>query len=422
MPELHSKFGASTADRYMQCPGSMVLAADAARSTSKYAAEGTAAHQVLTWALQDNQPASAYLGKLIDVDAWTFEVDADMVGHVQTCIDYTKALQGDDGVLFVDTQVNYAEYLGVDQDQAWGTLDVGVVRGDELAICDLKYGQGVEVSAVDNRQLKLYALGMLRAVREAGLEVDRVRLSISQPRVKTAPSEWDISVADLEAWGYGEARSAVVSCVNAANLAAHTDDSDWQGTFLNPGEKQCKFCPAKATCPALRAEVAEMVGASAPCSPDDFLSDIQPTGTGAYEAADWLAACLSKVDLIEDWCKAVRAEAERRLQAGEPVPGFKLVQGKRGSRAWSDAAAAEEALKAYRLKIEEMYDLKLISPTSAEKLAKAKVIGPRQWPKLQALITQLEGKPHVAPADDPRPAIIVQPVDEAFEVQADDIC
>jgi len=130
--------------------------------------------------------------------------------------------------------------------------------------------------------------------------------------------------------------------------------------------------------------------------------------------AAWLAATLSKVDLIEDWCSAVRAEAHRRLTAGEPVPGYKLVQGKRGNRAWADPDAAEAQLKAMRLKVEEMYDLKLITPPSAEKLAKAKVIGPRQWPKLQDLITQSEGKPHVAPDSDPRPALTVTPVVDDF--------
>ena len=74
----------------------------------------------------------------------------------------------------------------------------------------------------------------------------------------------------------------------------------------------------------------------------------------------------------------------------------------------------------YRLKVEEMYDLSLISPTSAEKLAKAKVIGPRQWPKLQQLITQSSGKPSVAPATDSRPALTLTPaVDEFSDVSVE---
>jgi hypothetical protein len=134
----------------------------------------------------------------------------------------------------------------------------------------------------------------------------------------------------------------------------------------------------------------------------------------------WLSVCLDKVDMIEDWCKAIRAEAERRLLDGQDVPGYKLVQGKKGARQWADAEAAEQMLKQFRVKLEDMYDLKLISPTTAEKLAKAETIGKRQWPKLQALITQSEGKPHVAPESDPRPALVRQPVAEMFD-PADDI-
>jgi hypothetical protein len=75
-----------------------------------------------------------------------------------------------------------------------------------------------------------------------------------------------------------------------------------------------------------------------------------------------------------------------------------------------------------RVKLEDMYDFKLISPTTAEKLAKAGTIGPRQWPKLKELITQNEGKPHVAPDSDPRPALVVTPVVYDFtDVTTDDL-
>ena len=89
------------------------------------------------------------------------------------------------------------------------------------------------------------------------------------------------------------------------------------------------------------------------------------------------------------------------------MPGFKLVQGRTGPRQWKDAAEAETMLKAMRLKVEEMYDLKLISPTTAEKLKKAGAIGPRQWTKVEALVTRSEGALSVAPEADPRPAAAV---------------
>jgi hypothetical protein len=131
---------------------------------------------------------------------------------------------------------------------------------------------------------------------------------------------------------------------------------------------------------------------------------------------------LQRADILEGWISDLRALALQVLESGNPVPGFKLVPGKKGARQWADPAQAEKLLReVFRLKIEEAYDLKLISPTSAEKLAKAGTIGPRQWPKAQALITQSEGKAHVAPASDPRPALEVKPLADEFEAAAPDV-
>ena len=428
MEPAHSKWSASGFEQKMLCPGSHVLQAGLPNSSSKYAAEGTAAHQVLTWALQESRPAAAYIGRVIEADGFTFEVDDDMARHVQTCVDYCTDAAGDDGVIFADIRVNYSAYLDVPEAEAWGTADVIIARGDEVIVIDFKYGMGVEVSAERNPQMSLYALGALQAYNGLAGDFTRVRMAISQPRIKSAPSEYDLTVDELEAWGRSTARSAVASCINAHNMSRDFDGrQNWHDTFLRPGEKQCKFCRAKATCPALRAEVADTVGLTpTPATPAEFadlvvLSDSLRPEAGNDDAA-WLAACLSKVDLIEDWCKSIRAEAERRLLAGEPVPGYKLVQGKKGNRQWADAKEAEAMLKTMRVKLEDMYDFKLISPTTADKLAKAGTIGPKQWPKLQTMIVQKDGAPHVAPVSDPRAALVVTPaVDDFADVTTDDL-
>ena len=432
----HSYWSASKFESLMLCPGKIVLEEGAPDNTNSYAAEGTAAHQVLTWALQEERPAAAYIGRVLHLDnrgkvcdpdttkvEFTFEVDEDMAAHVQTCIDYCLDLKGDDGVLFADIRVNYSSYLDVAHDTAWGTADVIIARGTEIIVVDFKYGRGVEVDAESNPQMSLYGLGALQGYNGLVADFDHVRLAISQPRVKSAPSEWDCSVEELETWGRSTARSAVSSCITAAEM--HGKPVDWEETFLRPAEKACKFCKAKATCPALRDVVADTTGFSTPATPEEFAElrvqevteAVVPNGK-----AEWIAACLSKVDLIEDWCKAIRAEAERRLFAGEQVPGFKVVQGKKGNRQWADAKVAEETLKVMRVKLEDMYDFKLISPTTAEKLHKAGTIGPRQWPRLKELITQNDGKPHVAPDSDSRPALVVTPVVEDFnDVTTDDL-
>lgn len=423
----HSLWSASKFESIMLCPGKIVLEEGKPNSTSKYAAEGTAAHQVLTWALQEERPATAYIGRVVEVDGFIFEVDEDMARHVQVCVDYANDLKGDDGTVFADIRVNYSSYLNTPEAEAWGTADVIVARGNELIVVDFKYGMGVEVDAEKNPQMSLYGLGALQAYHGLVADFERVRLAISQPRIKSAPSEWDCSVEELETWGRSTARSAVVSCKVAVAWDGN-NVAEFNETFLRPGEKQCKFCRAKATCPKLRDEVADTVGLTpTPASPEEFadlvvLADSLRPNAGDDDA-EWIAACLSKVDMIEDWCKAIRAETERRLLAGAPVPGYKLVQGKRGARQWTDAKVAEETLKVMRVKLEDMYDFKLISPTTADKLAKAGTIGPRQWPRLQGLITQNEGKPHVAPVSDSRPALAVTPVADDFTdvTTADDL-
>jgi hypothetical protein len=117
------------------------------------------------------------------------------------------------------------------------------------------------------------------------------------------------------------------------------------------------------------------------------------------------------VRLVEDWCSAVKAEVERRLLAGKTVEGFKLVEGRRGPRKWADEAEAEKVFKSFRLRQDEMYDMKLVSPTSAEKLLKD---NPKRWAKVEDLITQSDGKPSVAPATDKRSALTVSSVADDF--------
>ena len=423
MADHATTFTASGFERLMLCPGSAVLTRNAPRRSSEYSAEGTLIHSASAAVLQGQQwPAP---GSRHEVEGFAFVWDAEMQECGQGYVDYVLGLDGD--FVEVEQRVRFGPSIGVDNpDDGFGTADAIVGKGDELIVIDLKCGRGVEVTAGyaeadnpaevvywPNPQLALYAAGALADRQGLVGDYRSVRLVIVQPRLR-GPSEFVMPVEALALWAGGPARDTVDRVVDAII-------ADDLGPFLNPTEKGCKFCAAKATCPALRGEVAATVTTMSAATPEDFAaidlcSPADQADIAGGDPAAWLAACLSKVDLIEDWCKAVRAEAERRLVAGEGVPGYKLVAGKRGARQWADATAAEDALKGYRLKVDEMYDLKLISPTSAEKLFKAGDIGPRQWPKLQQLITQGEGKPHVAPASDPRPAITVAATANDFDL------
>lgn len=307
------------------------------------------------------------------------------------------------GELLVEQKLSIYNWTGELNDKgepAKGTSDAVILSTDEIIVADLKFGMGVPVSAERNPQLMIYALAALDEFDAGRVLFSHVRLVISQPRIGNF-SEWALTVEELLAFGE-EVRAAAKAC-----------DSEYAP--LVTSEKGCKFCKAKATCPALAAEVATTVSGVADIEDFDAFDKPQPAPAMGHDA---LAAAMSKVKLIEDWCKAVRAETERRLLAGEPVKGYKLVQGKMGNRKWADPEEAEAALKAFRLKTEEMYDLSLISPTTAEKLVDSKTLGPRQWKKLQPLITRSEGQPSVAPESDKRPALVVAADADDFDVVA----
>jgi hypothetical protein len=419
----HSNWSASGFEQIMLCAGSKVLQKDKVRTATVYSAEGTAAHQVLTWALQQGLDASAFVGRKVDADGFSFEVTPEMAGHLQVTIDYVREIMAPhpEAELLVDQQVHYHTYLGLEEGEAWGTLDVAVLLPNEIVCIDLKYGMGVQVDAftVDgggeqpNPQLALYSLGAVYAFNGIIGDFNQARLVISQPRVSAKPSEFVMDIAALEAWAAGRGVDAVARAVKAS---AQYSQGDVPHAFLQPGDKQCRFCSAKATCPALRAEVASAVALeSYAASPEDFESMTPVLPQDSSEPA-WIAACLSKVDLIEDWCKAIRAEADKRMLEGQEIPGWKLVQGRKGARAWTDANEVETLLKdKVRLKTEDLYDFKLISPTTAEKLHKEGKIGPRQWVKVNALITQPEGKLHVAPVSDKRAAVVVKSTASEFD-------
>lgn len=405
----HARLSPSGAAGWMNCVGW-----ESDSTGSKYSDEGTAAHSLASWCLTEFKPATAYLGRVIKAGKHEFVVDDEMAENVQVYVDRVLSFAGSITQagefvpihqLLVEQAVPIGHITG--EEDAEGTSDAIILTddGEELQVHDLKYGMGERVDAEKNPQLMLYGLGALVISDLLGYAlVQRVRCVIHQPRLNHV-SGWVCTIEELQAFAREVADAAARKRGEPLPMSLEPGAMNLAGTPpLNPGEKQCRWCAKKAKCEALDAFVTEQIGA-------DF-EDMTESGvpSTAYPPAT-LGRKMAATNLVEDWCRAVRAEVEKRLFAGDEVEGYKLVEGKRGARAWSDATQAEEVCKSMRLKQEEMYTFKLISPTQAEKLLKGT---PKRWTRLAELITQSDGKPSVAPISDKRPALVIGKTEDDF--------
>ena len=385
----HALLSPSSAARWMRCPASVVVTRDMPEDSSPYAIEGTCAHRLAELLLNgaDGFPADE-AAKVIAAG-----VDPDsLVEPVRVYVDYVRSLGSE-----IVTEVSLDISLITKEPEARGTSDAVVFSEGVLHVCDLKYGKGEPVSADGNPQLAIYAGAALAAFDFLG-EIREVCMHIVQPRLNSI-SVWRVSVDELMAF-LADVTRAGAQCLRL--LDEYRDPDTVPAEFFQPCAKSCRFCRNRGTCAALAKYALSVAGLDLP-APLKASLDVQQ-----------LAYILDRIGLIKSWMGEVEAAAHAALMEGREVPGYKLVEGRAGSRKWTDESKAEKLLKAWKVPADFRYVKSLISPTQAEKLLKLKTLTDEQWAELCGYVSREPGKPTVVPASDKRPAISCRPAAEDF--------
>jgi len=254
----------------------------------------------------------------------------------------------------------------------FGTADCILLSGNTLHVIDLKYGKGVPVSAEENPQMMLYALGAYQAYSFL-YDIQSIHLVIIQPRLDSI-SEWECPLGELlEFAEYVKDR---------AKLAINGE-----GEFC-PGEKQCRFCRAKAQC---RARAEENVKLAFNPDKGKLPPLISNEEMGKY---------LAYGEDVAKWLSDLKEHALKECLAGHEVPGLKAVEG-RGSRDWTDMDAAFEALKEKGIAQEILYEKKALTLAQVEK-----TIGKKDFAEMVgSMVVKNPGKPTLVKESDKREAI-----------------
>lgn len=336
----HHRLSPSAAHRWMVCPGEVNARESVPNVSSSYADEGTTAHWVGEQCLRDTTKDPRFFIGTICPET-NLPITADMIYAVEQYIDHCRALIAVADWYGIETTLELADL----SEDCGGTADFPALVGDMLIVDDYKHGQGYDVDPVDNPQALIYALGAIRAMPKGlRVRVKRVAIQIIQPRaggIKT----WEISISQLISWQEEKLKPAI------------------QATIDRPNERHagehCRFCPVRATCPA--------VGTRALAVAQMSFEVIDPPTLPSPETVpfDKLVEILKHKEVIEGYLKSIEAHVQNQLQSGVSCDDFKLVA-KRSDRAW----AVPESFVVQLLGEEAYAPRKLISPAKAEEILK----------------------------------------------------
>jgi hypothetical protein len=341
---MHSKIvGGSTAARVVACPGSVALVQAAPpQAESKYAVEGTFLHAAITALLEDAERLPM--------------TDEQRDNKIAPALELLDQVDPDRDMEFkTEVRVDFGDFLpGV-----FGSVDLLGKIGNRAIILDWKFGDGVVVEAEQNKQLMFYAAAAQRSQPWAFEDVDEVELVIIQPPMI---KRWITTCARISR--FEDELYAAVQLASLPNAMLQTGD-------------HCRWCTAKPTCPMMTGAADRAVKVK-------------------FDALDkqQISIYLQQADMLDGWIADLRELAQRALDNGQVIPGYKLVA-KRGTRKWLDEDKARAALIEAGLKDPDVTTL--VSPAVAEKKLKRLPDG---------LTVSVSSGNTMAPDSDPRPAVL----------------
>lgn len=385
----HAILSPSSAARWINCPPSALINAEAPQQDTVYTREGTLAHAVAELKarrvfLHGTGPKrfKAELEKLKANELWQDEMD----GYTS---DYLVALENlaanydTPPHVALEQRVDFSEFVP----EGYGTADcimIGRLDGQEvLCVVDFKYGKGVPVSAKENPQMMLYALGALLDYAPI-YDIKLVSMTIVQPRVRAEPDEWLMPVDHLLRWAENVVVPAAAMAVKGEGEFA---EGDW-----------CRFCAIKGSCRAR---------AGANTALEDFGLRQPPELTD-----EEVSRALSLGRRLSEWLSDLEEYALGACLQGREIPGWKAVEG-RSVRAWTDQEAAFAKAETYfgQDAAAMLYERKPVTLAQMEKL-----MGKKEFAAVMGdYVTTPAGKPTLAEAGDKRPAITRPTANDDFK-------
>ena len=375
----HASLGASKASQWLACTPSIRLGEQYEETTSVFAKEGTFMHELseLYLSYESKQMTKAQFNKKLKQMKQNEFYNAEIEQAVQTYVDFATEKMNEakatskDPLILIEEKVDFSPWVPA----AFGTGDIILIYGNRLEVIDLKGGKGVKVSAVENPQMRLYALG---ALNNFGVLYDtqKILMTVVQPRLDNISTD-EMEVDELLEWA-----ETVVK--PRAELAFKGE-----GDFM-AGE-HCRFCKVKATCRARAEEnlkLACMDFQNPPLLTDDEVVEV-----------------LTSMDQLMSWAKDVQEYAlNMALDENKQWPGMKLVEG-RGSRKYSDENAIVEALTNAGYSSDVIYKKSVNTITTLEKELGKKVFNEL----IGSLLTKAPGKIKLVPEDDKRGEVKASP-------------